>query len=190
MRTFFLFLALLQASGAKADYYMGEIIVGGWNFCPRGSLPADGRLLSIAEHTSLYSLLGSTYGGDGRTTMGLPDLRGRAPVGPSQTVRLGSKVGAQTATMGVQNLPPHSHGIDTSSLETKESDVVNTAGGSSLLQATSRNIRGHAKRTLATQTTMPQTTESTGDGQPFNIINPQLGVQYCVVTDGVYPQRS
>ena len=72
------------AAHAGMDEYLGEIITAGFNFCPRGTLEADGRLLPIMENTALFSLLGTQYGGDGRTTFALPDLRGRTIVGAGQ----------------------------------------------------------------------------------------------------------
>lgn len=93
----------ISATSAQAgpDPYIGEIMLSGYNFCPRGWAKADGQLLPIAQNTALFSLLGTTYGGDGRTTFGLPDLRGRTPVhaghGPGlETIRLGQKGGAET----------------------------------------------------------------------------------------------
>ena len=72
------------AAHAGPDEYLGEIITAGFNFCPRGTLEADGRLLPIAENSALFSLLGTLYGGDGRTTFALPDLRGRTAIGAGQ----------------------------------------------------------------------------------------------------------
>ncbi len=76
--------AMAPAAHAGPDEYIGEIITVGFNFCPRGTLEADGRLLPISENTALFSLLGTQYGGDGRTTFALPDLRGRTIVGAGQ----------------------------------------------------------------------------------------------------------
>ncbi|WP_284126056.1 phage tail protein [Parerythrobacter aestuarii] len=98
--------ALPTSTAAQSgDRYLGEIIMVGMNFCPRGTLEADGRLLPISQNTALFSLLGTMYGGDGRTTFALPDLRGRVPVGQGRgpgldPVRLGEKRegGAAAAT--------------------------------------------------------------------------------------------
>ena len=73
-------LSIASPATAGTDAYLGEIIMGGWNFCPRGTIKADGQLLPISQNTALFSLYGTNYGGDGRTTFGVPDLRGRAPV--------------------------------------------------------------------------------------------------------------
>ncbi|GGB74955.1 phage tail protein [Henriciella pelagia] len=76
--------AIAPAAQAGPDEYIGEIITVGFNFCPRGTMEADGRLLPIQQHTALFSLLGTYYGGDGRTSFALPDLRGRVVVGTGQ----------------------------------------------------------------------------------------------------------
>ena len=73
-------LGIATPAMAGTDAYVGEIIMGGWNFCPRGTVPADGKLMAIAQNTALFSLFGTTYGGDGRVTFGLPDLRSRTPI--------------------------------------------------------------------------------------------------------------
>ena len=93
---------------------LGQIIMFGGNFAPRGWAFCDGQLLPIAQNTALSSILGTTYGGDGRTTFGLPDLRGRVPMGgghgPGLSPRsLGQKGGNETTTLTVSNLPPHNH---------------------------------------------------------------------------------
>ena len=93
------------AAHAGMDEYLGEIITAGFNFCPRGTLEADGRLLPIAQNTALFSLLGTQYGGDGRTTFALPDLRGRTIIGAGQgpgltARRQGERGGTEYESMG------------------------------------------------------------------------------------------
>ncbi len=95
---------------AGADPYIGEIFQGGWNFCPRGSIPLDGQLLAISQNQALFSLLGTTYGGDGRTTFGIPDMRGRSPMhegnGPGLTNRpLGQSGGKEKLTLSPLSHP-------------------------------------------------------------------------------------
>lgn len=102
------------ASAQTSDMIIGEIFPTAANFCPRGSLEANGALLPIASNTAMFSLLGTMYGGDGRTTFGLPDLRGRAAVGAGQSpglsdYRQGVKGGIEDVNILVGNLPAHSH---------------------------------------------------------------------------------
>lgn len=73
-------LSIATPATAGTEPYIGEIVMGGWNFCPRNSVPADGKLFAIAQYSALFSLFGTMYGGDGRTTFGIPDLRGRTPI--------------------------------------------------------------------------------------------------------------
>ena len=93
-------LSLALPAHAGTDDYIGEIFMMGSNFCPRGSAPANGQLLPVSQNQALFSLLGTTYGGDGRTTFALPDLRGRSPIHAGQgpglsNYRLGSKGGTE-----------------------------------------------------------------------------------------------
>jgi len=103
-----------------SEPFIGEIRMVGFNFAPRGWALCDGQLLAIAQNTALFSLLGTTYGGDGRTTFGLPDLRSRVPMhagtGPGLTPRqLGAKFGLETVTLNVSQLPAHTHAAQASS---------------------------------------------------------------------------
>jgi microcystin-dependent protein len=93
-------MAAAPAAHAGPDEYLGEIITVGFNFCPRGTLEADGRLLPISENTALFSLLGTQYGGDGRTTFALPDLRGRTIIGAGQSPGLPNYAIGQKGTSG------------------------------------------------------------------------------------------
>ena len=99
---------------ASSSPYLGDIMITGSNFCPRGWAKTEGQLIAIAQNQSLFSLLGTTYGGDGRTTFGLPDIRGRAPTGQGAgpgmyPVTLGSKGGRESATITEANMAQHQH---------------------------------------------------------------------------------
>lgn len=104
----------ISTANAGTSNYIGELIPGGYNFCPRGSAPADGRLVAINQNTALFSIYGTFYGGDGRTTFAYPDLRGRAPIsdgrGPGlQDYRIGAKGGTETFSVPLSMLPSHNH---------------------------------------------------------------------------------
>ncbi len=114
LAVFGLFMATPTLSNAQTEPYIGQVATFGFNFCPRGWAPANGQLLSIAQNTALFSLYGTFYGGDGRTTFALPDLRGRAVVSMGQSPGLsnypiGSKFGAETVTLNSQEMPVHNH---------------------------------------------------------------------------------
>lgn len=103
----------IDAVGVQGFGSVGRIQYFAGNFTPRGYLPADGRLLSIQGNEALYSRIGTTYGGDGRTTFRLPDLRQRTAVGTGNGVSLGQQVGADQVTLTEANMPAHSHGVET-----------------------------------------------------------------------------
>ena len=124
--------AMLMAPNAEAQEprYLSDVYMMGSNFCPRGSLAAEGQILPINQNQSLYSLLGTQYGGDGRTSFALPDLRGRVPInigtGPGLTPRsINSKPGSETNLLSQTNLPQHTHrmGVRTNSDEAANSDT-------------------------------------------------------------------
>ena len=96
-------------SQANADPMLGEIQYVGFNFCPRGWAQASGQILPINQNQALFSLLGTAYGGDGRTSFGLPDYRGRTPIGISNNNNLGQKNGSESITLTTENLPAHTH---------------------------------------------------------------------------------
>uniref|UniRef100_UPI00261E3503 phage tail protein n=1 Tax=uncultured Roseovarius sp. TaxID=293344 RepID=UPI00261E3503 len=106
-----------QSAPAKAqDFWLGQIVLGGWNFCPRFTTPASGQLLAISQFSALFSLYGTQYGGDGRTTFALPDLRGRAAVnngtGPGLSqVRIGERTGRESFTPSIPTMANHTHSI-------------------------------------------------------------------------------
>ena len=99
-----------------SEPFIGQITLVGFNFAPRGWAFCEGQLLSISQNTALFSLLGTTYGGDGRTTFGLPDLRGRVPIGPGTGPGLpsyswGQKGGADREALAINQMPGHSHTV-------------------------------------------------------------------------------
>ena len=141
--------------------------------CPEGWLPADGRLLPIAENTALFSLLDTSYGGDGRLTTGLPDMRGRTPVasgrGDGLSYRqLGERGGVERLHVGSGTLPSHMHELATAAEE--------SGGGAGV-------VGGAAGDGLAVST------ESGGEPQALDIRDPYLAVTFCIATQGLFPRR-
>lgn len=119
-------------SHAQSDPFIGQVATFGFNFCPRGWVPANGQLLSIPENTALFSLYGTFYGGDGRTTFGLPDLRGRAVVSFGQApgmanYRIGDKGGAEVVTLNTQEMPSHNHPGSASGVSAATATMTGTA---------------------------------------------------------------
>ena len=176
-----------------SDPFLGEIKMFGGNFAPRGYAFCSGQLLSIAQYSALFSILGTTYGGDGRTTFGLPDLRGRSPVhsgnGPGlPTIRLGEKSGAPTTTLTVANLPPHSHtGTATLKASGNPADTDDPSGNHLGL--------ANAYSTQAASVDMASggadvTTNATGSGAAVNNYHPYQGIHFIIALAGTFPTRS
>lgn len=183
--------AFLGAPEASAqDRVLGDVFMFGGNFCPRGSVPANGQLMAVSENTALFSLYGTIYGGDGRTTFAVPDLQGRFPVsagkGPGLSDRrLGSRQGAETHTLNVNEMPGHTHALrgTSSAVETGS-----PAGG--LLATFGGAVDVYSQAGSADESFKGESIGSTGGNQAFSIANPSLAIQFCVVTYGIYPSRS
>lgn len=127
-----LFTTTPQQAHAQTEPFIGQVIYVGFNFCPRGWAPANGQLLPIAQNTALFSLYGTFYGGDGRTTFGLPDLRGRAVVSNGQApglhnYRMGEKFGAELVTLNTQQMPTHNHPGNASGTTSATATMTGTA---------------------------------------------------------------
>ena len=180
--------ALCAAPAAQATVtpYVGELLLFGGNFCPQGWLPADGRLLPIADNEVLFTLLGTTYGGNGVTTFGLPDLRGRAAVGmrpQTPAIQLGESGGTENVTLLPYNLPFHTHDLLAS---TQPATHATPAPGR--VPAMAQN--GGAYAAGGTPVNLQQATSTTGGGQQaFSVRGPFLAMQWCIATGGIYPSR-
>jgi microcystin-dependent protein len=168
--------------------FLGQITAFGFNFPPRGWAQCDGQLLPIAQNQALFSLLGTFYGGDGRTTFGLPELRGRAALhmgaGPGLTPRtIGEKSGAETNTLNVNQLPAHTHTFAPPSNSGSGDTDVATANYPA--QAEEDNYHNTSDATMG-----PGTTGSTGTSQSVNNMQPYQVVNFCIALQGVFPSRN
>ena len=188
--------ALFSAPGAVSagtDPYLGEIMQVAFGFCPRGWVEANGALLPISQYSALFSLYGTTFGGDGRTTFAVPDLQGRlsmgAGAGPGLTSRtLGQRGGTESHTLSVAQMPSHSHAVNANNL-----DGDKPGPGGKLLAAAPSGGTGDEtiySSEAATTTMSPTMIAPTGNGQPFPIMNPYTVTRFCIARDGgVYPSR-
>lgn len=180
---------------AGVDAYIGEVIPGGQNFCPRGTAPANGQLLSISQNTALFALIGTIYGGNGQTTFALPDLRGRAPLhngqGPGLVNRsIGEQSGTETNTLLTTQMAPHNHAATFNVNNTATADSGNPTGNvvaNSAVPAYKAGVTPTPGAAMAAQTA---TVGVTGQNTPVNNMAPYLGVQYCVVLEGIFPPRN
>ena len=176
----------------SVDPYIGEVMLFAGNFAPRGWALCDGSLLAIASNQALFSILGTTYGGDGRTTFALPDLRGRVPINPGTGPGLshytwGEKSGQYETTLAVGQMPSHHHEIKPAC------DDTNANAGSPGNGYPGADPGGVANATYST--TGPDAmaswdTDTTGGSQPVNIMKPFLGVNYWIALVGIYPSRN
>lgn len=176
-----------QAS-AGVDPFYGEIMWVGFTFCPRGWAEAAGQLLPIAQNTALFSLLGTTYGGDGRTTFALPDLRGRVSMSEGQGAGLssrtqGQRLGAETETLSIQNMPSHNHQVNVSQGATE-----NDASGS--IPGSPRRTRIYDAATAANMTMASNALTSTGNNVAHNNMQPSLVLRACIALVGQFPSRN
>ncbi len=171
--------------------FIGELMLVGFNFCPRGWADADGQILSISQNTALFSLYGTIYGGDGRTTFALPDLRGRSVIhtgtGPSLSpFPIGQKGGAETVTLNASQSPPHTHPATLHAQSAADADAP--AGN---VPAPSENdIYSSAAPDVTMRAGAVTVENNTGGGQPFNIRDPFLTMRWCVALTGIYPSRN
>jgi len=193
------------SSPSFAEKYIGEIFWVGFNFCPRGSASADGQLLPISEYSALFSLLGTMYGGDGRSTFALPDLRGRSAVHHGSgaglsNISIGQKGGAETVTLSTNQLPSHQHG--TSAIEAKhivsklaattaEPEAKMLADGQRAAIYTEVPVAAEDQVELAAESVVISgQTDAAGTGESISIRSPYLGIKVCITLDGIFPSRS
>jgi len=175
---------------AQANPQMGQIVWMGFNFCPRGWAQADGRLLPIASNTAMFSLYGTTYGGDGRTTFALPNLNGRVAIGEGRgpglpTYLQGSVGGAEVNTMTVNTMPSHGH---TGELVGTSSGAAATSIAGSLM-AGGAFYSGALASGDANMNPATVSVQSSGGSQAFTNMQPYLAQIPCVAMQGTYPSR-
>lgn len=181
-------LSLAPQTAKAQEAFIGEIRFFGGNFAPRGWAFCDGQLLAINQYQALFSLLGTTYGGDGRTTFALPDARGRAMIhagqGPGLSARrLGEKAGTQTNTLTVDQMPAHSHAQRAA---TAEADSASPQGA--VLGGTGRD-RIYSGGTADTAMS-GDVIGSTGGGQAVNNMPPYVTTSCIIALQGIFPSRS
>ena len=176
-----------EAGAVGPEPFIGEITLFAGNFAPRGWAFCDGQLLSINQNQALFSILGTTYGGDGRTTFGLPDLRGRTPIhagtGPGlSTYRLGSKGGTETVTLTTAQMPSLSHNLEA---HTGYGDTANPDGA-----INAKTSRPAYKSSAPNATMSGSSISNTGGSQAHENRPPYVTVHYIIALQGVFPSRS
>lgn len=187
------------------DEYLGMIKAFAGNFVPRGYMACNGQLISVQYNSALFALLGTTYGGDGQATFGLPDLRGRAMIGTGQGPGLptnhilGEKIGTETTSILITNMPAHNHAaVSTLSLNVSDQEAsvgvpVANSALASMIDGNANQIFGYtaaaptiplAGGTVATSVGM------NGGSVPISILQPTLAITYIICTEGGFPSRN
>ena len=170
-----------------SEPFLAEVRIVGFNFPPRGWALCDGQILPINQNQSLYSLLGTTYGGDGRTSFALPDLRGRTPihVGRSnggQHHTLGQKSGEETHTLAANEMPQHRHFVqatnDIATSDDAQGKVLGTTGGNVYRPFGTAEAMGNGMVANA------------GGGQAHENMQPYLALNFCIALQGLFPSRN
>jgi microcystin-dependent protein len=205
-------LGLAQPAMAGPDAYIGEIMYVGFTFCPDGTAEASGQLIPIAQNTALFSLLGTTYGGNGTTTFALPDLRGRVPVHAGQApglseVQQGEMGGAETHTLTFAQMPSHAHPATTTVADIAVTSVLRgsdtnsnskSPGGNALAvskqpsytsASPATDMAAGSVQSTVTGGTATTTVDAAGGNAPVPVRDPYLGMRACITTEGIYPSR-
>jgi microcystin-dependent protein len=178
-----------------SEPFIGQIILVPYNFAPRGWAFCNGQLLSIAQNTALFSLLGTTYGGNGQTTFALPDLRGRVPISSGQgsglqKYDLGQGGGSESQTLTASQMPMHTHPVNALT------DAVTAPSPTNNFLATApRGSNFYAPQSADATQMSPLMIQPAGGNQPFDIRDPYLRdpyltLNYCIALEGIFPSRS
>jgi microcystin-dependent protein len=174
-----------------ADPFVAEIRVFPFNFAPKGWAWCDGQLLPLSQNTALFSLLGTTYGGDGKSNFALPDLQGRAPMHPGQGPGLslhdlGETGGSETVSLLESEIPAHAHSLNASNQPGEDPNpgptqaIARSVGASLYQDVVNQNIVMMSDQTLA----------PAGGDQPHNNLQPYLTFYFCIALQGVFPPRT
>ena len=172
-----------------ADPFVAEIRIFPFNFAPKGWAWCDGQLLPLSQNTALFSLLGTTYGGNGKSNFALPDLQGRAPMHPGQGPGLslhdlGETGGSETVTLLESEIPSHTHALR-ASVEIGEDSAP---GGEALAKSTGGNLYFPTATNLVQMS--PNALAPAGGDAPHNNMMPYLTFYFCIALQGVFPPRA
>jgi len=172
------------------EAFIGSMVLFAGNFAPRGWAFCQGQLLSIAQNSALFSILGTTYGGNGQTTFALPDLRGRAPIGTGQgpgltNVQLGEQAGSESVTLTSNQMPMHSHAVACDTTATGSANPAGAYPGNPGSLSGTELYGPTANGTMASNMVSPA-----GGSQPVSIQQPSLGLNYIICLEGIFPSRN
>lgn len=164
-----------------SEPFLSEIKLVSFNFAPKGWALCNGQFLPINQNQALFSLLGTTYGGNGQTTFALPNLRGRVPIHMGNGHTLGEAAGSTSVTVNIQQLPTHMHGCQASTTN------GNTAQANNTVFAPALNVYGQPNSLI---TLRPDSVTSVGGSQPHNNMMPYLVLNFIIALQGIFPSRN
>ena len=162
-----------------AEPFLSEIRIFSFNYAPQGWAPCNGQFMPINQNQALFSLLGTTYGGNGQTTFALPNLRGRVPIHVSNAHNLGEAAGSTAVTVNIQQMPAHSHGLQATNV-----GATLDAPGGNFLAKTPISAYG-SPASLVTMNAA--NVSSVGGSQPHNNMMPYLVLSFCIALIGIFP---
>ena len=176
--------------------YLSEIRIMPYSFAPKGWAQCNGQIMSIQQNSALFALLGTTYGGNGVTTFGLPDLRGRVPIGFNGTYPLGALGGEPNHTLSLQETPLHNHGVMVDAQtdpaqSTALATISSVLGQSAGVKTPSGNFDVRIYNTAVVDTALAtQSIAALQGGQPHNNMQPYLVLNVCIALNGIFPSRN
>ena len=180
-----------------SEFFIGQIMMAGFNFAPKFWALANGQLLPINQNQALFSLLGTQYGGNGTTNFALPDLRSRTPIGyassvdPSwqpPSVQIGQSSGVENVTLLSTHLPAHTHSMNASTTGGDNRIPTGRVFGTSTSTATAPNLYAASNGPLVPQN--PQTVAAVGGNQPHPNLQPYSVINFCIALSGIFPSRN
>ncbi len=172
-----------------SEPFIGQIIIVGFTFPPRGYAFCNGQILSIAQNTALFSLLGTTYGGNGQTTFALPNLQSRVPIHAGQGAglspyALGQVGGTESVTLTIQQMPSHNHLVNC------HGEDGNQGNPNPNILATTGAAPPPYSNAAADATMAPNSISLVGGSQPHDNLQPYLALNYCIALEGIFPSRN
>ncbi|HEX8903596.1 MAG TPA: tail fiber protein [Longimicrobiaceae bacterium] len=173
-----------------SDQFLAEIRIFPFNFPPTGWAFCDGQIMPLSQNTALFALLGTVYGGDGKSTFALPDLQGSAPMQPGQGQGLSDRVlgeqsGVESITLLQSEIPVHTHTLRADNLDPADQPVPSPAR----VLAQSQNVFAYQPSTANLTMMAPQALAPAGGGLPHNNMQPYLTLNFCIALQGIFPQR-
>lgn len=165
-----------------SDFYISELRIFSFGYAPKYWAMCNGQLMPISQNQALFALLGTTYGGDGRTTFGLPNLQGRIPNHFGNNLQMGQAGGEQNHTLAMGEMPTHTHVVQASSLAPNAASPANNYFAS--------NTGFSPYGTVVNEQMAPGACSTVGGSQPHNNMSPYLALNICIALSGIFPSRN